>query len=251
MDNGGTAKPVEASALTSSTFLGLQRLTAVDTVRARIGLAVDLGLMKPSERLPDTTEIAQALDVSEITVRRALERLCADGVLLRLRGRSGGTLVAPEPRTGTVAEVAAYHSATEHVHRLIDQRVIVDCGLAALAAAKPTKRALQQMRRSIRDMDRAESWAQFHHSDEAFHRAVARASRLRGAEEAYLPVLHELYRFYLPYPIDYLRSSNDEHRQLVDALERGDTDGAVAVARNHVETLHRTMFMGLSGQPNH
>ena len=232
-----------ASPLTGPKLAGIQRLTAIDTVRARIGMAVDLGLLKPDERLPANSEIAIALDVSEITVRRALEQLCADGVLVRLRGRTGGTLVASTPVLGSVAEVAAYKSATDDVHRLIDQRLVFDCGFAALAAANVSKRALAELRRLVKTMDAADSWAKFHTADEQFHRAVARAARLAGAEA----VLHDLYRYYLPYPIEYLRSSNNEHRELVTALAAGDTDTAVGIARRHVETLHKTMFVGLIG----
>ena len=79
---------------------GIRRLSALDTVRARIALAVDLGLLAPGERLPPTDQIAAALGVSEITARRALVSLCADGVLERRRGRSGGTLVAERPVKG-------------------------------------------------------------------------------------------------------------------------------------------------------
>lgn len=239
---GGDAAAVS---LTAPALVGIQRLNAIDTVRARIGLAVDLGLLAPGERLPAIDEIASALDVSPITVRRALESLCGDGVLIRTRGRTGGTKVADAPVRGAVVEIAAYRAAADQVHRLIDQRLMLDCGLAALAATSVSKRTLAELRRHIKSMDLASSWAQFHSADEQFHRSVAQASRLRDAEAAYVPVLHELYRYYLPYPIEYLRSSNDEHRQLVAALEQGDTDTAVAVARNHVETLHQTMFVGL------
>ncbi len=77
--------------------LGVSRLSALEAVRARIALAVDLGLLAPGERLPGNAQIAAALGVGEITVRRALVSLCADGVLERRRGRNGGTHVAENP----------------------------------------------------------------------------------------------------------------------------------------------------------
>src|SRR2546427_9382832 len=39
------------------------RLSAVDTVRARIGMAVDLGLLKPADRLPPIDSISRAMQV--------------------------------------------------------------------------------------------------------------------------------------------------------------------------------------------
>ena len=53
----------------------ITRLSALDTVRARIALAVEHGLLQPAERLPHNEDIADALDVSVTTARRALEKL--------------------------------------------------------------------------------------------------------------------------------------------------------------------------------
>src|SRR3954469_24889073 len=120
--------------LTAPELSGVRRLSALEAVRARIALAVDLGLLSPGERLPGTPQIAQALDVSEITARRALVSLCADGVLERRRGRGGGTLVAAAPPKGRVRETADYVAATAEVGELIDRRLAMECGLVHLAA---------------------------------------------------------------------------------------------------------------------
>lgn len=232
-------------ALTAAPLVGIRRLTAIDTVRARISMAVDLRLLIPGERLPAPGQIAQAMDVSEVTVRRALTALAQDGVLERRRGRNGGTLVAAQPRLGSVAETGAYRAATSEVHGLIDRRVLLECGIAHLAALSATKAQLAGLRRLVAVMQRAETWAQFHSADERFHLAVAAATRLPSAVDQYAPVLRDLYRFYLPYPMEYLRESNCEHAELVDALTARDPVRAVQAARVHVETLHRTMFVGL------
>src|SRR3712207_8955201 len=60
--------------------------------------------------------------------------LYRSGVLERRPGRAGGTLVAEHPARGAVREIAAYAASASAVHRLIDQRVLVECGVAHLAA---------------------------------------------------------------------------------------------------------------------
>jgi DNA-binding FadR family transcriptional regulator len=245
MSEVDVAEADAVATLVGPSLAGIQRLTAVNTVRARIALAVDLGLLSPGERLPPVPDVAAALDVSEASVRRALEALTQDGVLVRLRGRSGGTLVAEAPTRGSVAEVDAYRSEKEHVHELIDQRIVLDIGVAALAARAATKVQLTRLRRLVDRMDRAATWAEFHQADEQFHVGVAESTRLPSIAGPYCSVLHELYRFYLPYPVEYLRQSNTEHRQLVAALADRDVASAADVARRHVERLHETMFMGL------
>jgi len=231
--------------LNASALVGIRRLTAIDTVRARIAMAVDLGLLSPGERLPPLEQIAEAMAVSQVTVRRALTALAKEGVLERRRGRNGGTMVTAKPRLGSVTETDAYRDAAAEVHSLIDQRLLFECGIAHLSALSATKTQLTGLRRLVGIMDRATTWADFHSADERFHMAVAAATKLPGATDRYGLVLRELYRYYLPYPVDYLRESNREHRELVEAISERDALGAVQVARRHVETLHKTMFVGL------
>lgn len=237
--------------LKAPALVGIRRLNALDTVRARIAMAVELGLLKPGERLPPAGEIARALGVGEITVRRALVSLCDQGILERRRGRGGGTLVSERPPSGEVREIEAYRSAAADVHRLIDRRLLLECGIAYLAATRPGPRPpeeLEELERLVTCMDRASSWAEFRTCDERFHMKVAAATGLPSAVEQYGSVVRELYRYYLPFPLDYLRESNRGHAELVAALAAGDPLKAVEITRDHVEVLHRTMFVGVGDQ---
>ncbi len=244
-DAGAAERSAAEQSLSGAALGGIRRLTAIDTVRARIAMAVDLRLLSPGERLPPPTEIARAMDVSEITVRRALTSLAGDGVLERRRGRGGGTLVAAEPTLGTVAETDAYRGATTEVHDLIDRRLLLEVGVTHLAALSATRSRLAGLRQLVRVMDGAGTWAQFHTADEQFHLAVAEATGLPGAAAQYGLVLRDLYRYYLPYPVEYLRESNRQHHELVEAMTARDVVRAVDVARRHVATLHDSMFVGL------
>ncbi|WP_158887074.1 FadR/GntR family transcriptional regulator [Amycolatopsis anabasis] len=237
-----------AAGLSAPALTGIRRLSALDTVRARIAMAVELGLLVPGERLPPNADIARALDVGEITVRRALVSLCEDGVLMRKRGRGGGTMVASEPARGRVREMAAYQEATQEVHELIDHRLALECGLIHLAAVRGEPDRLDGLRDLVRRMDTATSWAEFHELDAEFHLAAAATSELASALKPYAAVLRELYRYFLPYPVEYLHESNTEHAQLVDALAARDPAAAVRIASAHVETLHESMFVGLVGK---
>lgn len=237
-----------ADPLTASALSGIRRLSAVDTVRARISLAVELGLLQPGEWLPATDTIAGALEVSEITARRALESLCREGLLERRRGRGGGTRVVDVPVRTAERETRAYRSATAEVHLLIDRRLVLECGVAHLAACHATPAQVAHLESLVELMDAAAGWAEFHLHDERFHRAVATATGIATIGEQYGPALDELYRYYLPYPLAHLRESNCEHRELVEAIRLGRPGDAAEVAARHVATLHRTMFVGLTGE---
>ncbi|MDT3442322.1 MULTISPECIES: GntR family transcriptional regulator [unclassified Pseudofrankia] len=63
--------------------------------RRRLRQLVTDGTRGPGERLGGERDLAAALGVSRATLRQALTALEREGVILRVRGRGGGTFVAP------------------------------------------------------------------------------------------------------------------------------------------------------------
>lgn len=103
----------------------------------------------------------------------------------------------------------------------------------------------------IAKLAEATDWSYYHRMDEQFHQLVGTASCLDSAVEVYHETLAGLYDYFIPYPIEKLHKSNQDHVALVAALRAGDVQDAVEVARKHVDILHRTMFMGLAqGEPS-
>lgn len=245
MSDGATAA---SDALTGPAVAGITRLSAVETVRARIALSIELGLLSPGEQLPSDAEVASALDVSEITARRGLKSLAEDGLLRRVRGRSGGTFVADHPEPAAIhadAAVAAYRADAAEVHRLIDQRIALETSMAHFAALNATDDDLAELDTAVTAAQSAQNWTDYHAADERFHLGVARACGREWMLPLYRDTLQRLYAYFVPYPIEYLHGVNDEHRALVDALRRRDPVAAVDISEKHVAVLHETMFVGL------
>lgn len=236
--------------LASPSLGAIRRTTAVDTVRARISLAVELGMLAPGQRLPAPDETARAFEVSEMTVRRAYRALGDEGVVVRRRGHTGGTFIADAPPAGTVTETDAYRADAAHVHALIDQRATLEAGLAAVVAGggpagDPPSDRFSRLDALVESMRTAPDWAGFREADTAFHAELAALAALPGTTELHHRVSHELYAYFIPYRIDYLRASNDEHALLVDALRAGDAATASRLAFAHVAELHDSMYVGL------
>ncbi|MCD7058815.1 GntR family transcriptional regulator [Pelagibacterium xiamenense] len=63
-------------------------------LRRAIAEAVDSGLVTPGQALPSERELAASMDISRVTVRKAVEDLVREGVLVQRHG--SGTFVAPK-----------------------------------------------------------------------------------------------------------------------------------------------------------
>ena len=222
----------------------ITRLSAVDTVRARILLSIEHELLSPGSKLPSTESIAAGLEVSPITARRGLESLVADGVLVRRPGRGGGTFVTEAPPQLDDPGVLAYRADGRTIHRLVEQRSLMESAIVHAAALRATPEECDQLDELIAQSQASRDWMEHHVPDAKFHRLVADMSGL-PEKNAYLAVYEELIRYFVPYPQPRLEVSRDEHRALVAAFRRHDPVAAVAVIRDHVSALHREMFVGL------
>jgi DNA-binding FadR family transcriptional regulator len=240
-----TTVDLVASSIEEGPLAGIDRRSAIDAVRLRIGMAILLGLLKPGERLPDQKDVALGLSVSPITARRALTSLAEQGIVVRRRGRGGGTFVADEPPREVLQEIAAAPTELAAIHKLVDKRLLFECSISHFAALNASPRQLDELERLTATMAEATGWSEYHQADDEFHRLVASASGLGSAVDEYNHALAELYAYFLPYPIEHLHASNRDHIRLVEALRGRDVCSAVEVSRKHVGILHRTMFMGL------
>lgn len=235
----------ESNVLRDHAVSHITRLTAVDTVRARIAMAIELGLLAPGERLPADTDIAHALEVSPITARRAMASLADDGLVVRRRGKTGGTFVADNPPSAAVDVAEVYRSDKITVDRLIDERTLNETALVSAATFNATPESLAVLQGFIDEAGRASNWADYHLADEKFHLALIEASGMPWAAVPHRAVLTELYKYFVPYPIEYLRGSNQEHQDMLDAIRAGDVQTAVGVCQAHIQVLHDTMYTGL------
>nr|WP_055502989.1 GntR family transcriptional regulator [Nonomuraea pusilla] len=96
--------------------------------------AIAGGEMAPGDRLPGERELAGRLGVSRMTLRQALATLEAEGVLVRVPGRSGGAFVA-EPRVECdLTGLAGFTEQMRRAHLRAEARVLTARTVAAPAS---------------------------------------------------------------------------------------------------------------------
>lgn len=245
-----TGTPIDEDGIVAPALSNVSPISASDAVRARICLAIELGLLQPGGRLPSDARSAEALGVSTMTVRRVFGALADEGLLERRRGRGGGTLVAAHvdlEKWASDPAVVRFRGEAPTVISLIEQRTLIEAGLSAEAAWRATDGAsapaLAEAGDALAAADAAADWTDFHEADERFHRAIVRASGQHWAVQQHERVAQELYGYFVPYPMAYLRESNREHHALLTAVRRGDAQRAADIAREHVLELKRSMYI--------
>ncbi|RGE23326.1 FadR/GntR family transcriptional regulator [Leucobacter sp. wl10] len=241
-----TARPDPA---TMPRVAAISRLSAVDTVRARLTLAINLGLLQSGERLPAADEMAESFGVSVASVKRGLAVLQQEGVVVRRAGRYGGSYVGGSQHGGhhgADAQVRSFLDDDSHVHTLIDERAVLEAGFAALAAVSRTEDEVAELRRLTSRMAGTRSWAEFRNLDRAFHRSIVEAARTPRAEAQAARVNAALDPYFLPYGMGLLHDSNREHELIADALADGDAGEAARLTAAHIKELHASMYVGLT-----
>ena len=63
-------------------------------IEDRVAEAIAGGELRPGDRLPPERDLAERLGVSRMTLRQSLDSLERRGLVIRVRGRTGGTFVA-------------------------------------------------------------------------------------------------------------------------------------------------------------
>jgi DNA-binding GntR family transcriptional regulator len=208
--------------------LPVRAQTGAELIRSRIALQVRLAHLSPGDRLPDAGVIAEDFGMSEMTVRRALETMCQDGLLDRRRGRVGGTFVA-----GEWAAVAAAFRDGEQAAALEDFHLLLECGLVARSTGELPAHWDADLRAVVAEMDAAEDPSELLRLETCFHLGLAEALGEGVAGEQVADILGQLCLLAPAPPAALLRGENKHHADLLTALELGHLDAAVAALKAH------------------
>lgn len=208
-------------------------LPAERELRRLVAEGVTHGTLGPGARLPTERELVEHLGAPRSAVRRALDALEQDGIVVRHVGR--GTFLADQLHP-TAATAPADTSPAE----IMATRQLLEPQLARLAARSATQADLDRIEACLQRGAAAPDAAGFESWDSALHRAIALATHngllvtlfdtMNAART--LPVWGSLKR----------RSSTSERRHcyhadhlaIVAALHERDGDAAADRMREHL-----------------
>jgi GntR family transcriptional repressor for pyruvate dehydrogenase complex len=181
--HGGGHGQGPATVETLASFGPVARSSVVDAVADRLRGEILAGRLAAGSRIPSERELSLALGVNRLTLRAALARLEAVGLITTRHG--AGTVVASwRERAGLDALASLIGSLGAHeserrdlITSLLELRRIIAAEAVALAAGRRTKKDLEAMEaRAEEQKGRVNDPVAFARGDVAFVRAVVRAT---------------------------------------------------------------------------
>lgn len=228
-----------------------ERRGAVEQAVSYLTGLIDLRRVRPGDRLPSAAVLAAEVGVSRPAVLQALKLLASQGRVIVRSGR-GGTWVAGHEAENLDVRLARAWENRDRIIQMAHLREMLEAGAARLVAERGgDPAALADARRLAADMrERDFVDVELYRSlDTDFHLAIGRATGMPLVESFVAMCRREVSAAFdvMNVPQDRKRSSDDEHDELLDAIEARSGDRAAEIARRHTSTTTRLLESVLAG----
>lgn len=221
----------------------IKKVRVSDIILDRISNMILAGTYQSGERLPAERELAEQLNTSRPSVRAALSKLESQGMITRVQG--GGTYVSDKVEASfSDPFLALFQKDEEFKYDVLEYRHALEEASCFLAAEKATDEEKQNIKAKF------DAWKALHsaldapeveaEADLAFHLSIAEAthnyilphamkSSHRMIEESVTSNLKTLYT-----APERRQKIVDQHSAMLEAILRGDPDGARRAVRDHL-----------------
>jgi GntR family transcriptional repressor for pyruvate dehydrogenase complex len=209
-------------------------------VASRIKELIRKEKLRPGDKLPNEMQLAGLFGVSRPTVREAVKSLVSQNIIEIRRGT--GTFVSENP--GIASDPLGLDFLLDQdLHlALIEARLLIEPGVARLAAERGTAAAIDRIGGHLQEMesivDRHEVGME---TELRFHRSIAEATGNPVIMRIVPIIIDSIVKTYQYAP----RTSGDhrqalgEHRAVFTAIKKRDEDGAYQAMQRHLEGSYR------------
>jgi GntR family transcriptional repressor for pyruvate dehydrogenase complex len=209
------------------------------------------GSLKPGDQLPAERDLAQRFGVSRTAVREAVKTLREKGLVEAYSGRgtfiTDGTSQAARQSFDLMVKIGQQEGSPH----LAELRLILEPGIAALAAARVKEEDLTAMREAVAVMDRAQKDpAAYIEADLDFHLALAEAA----ANPLILSLIDSIVGLLREQRIKIFNVEGGpqrgqvHHKRILEAMERRDPEMARGAMRAHLEQVRQDSQVSSSGK---
>ena len=201
------------------------------------------GSLRAGDRLPAERALAEDLGVSRTAIREALRSLEHMGCIESRVGE--GTFIKSPSLSDIVEPFSMVFSQDRQLnHDLIEARLILETEIARLAARRRTSAQLEEMRETLAAMERdVREGGNGVEADDAFHAALAQAAgnsalnTILGMCSQMLSHTRRITQSMEGVP----ETTLNDHRAILDAIERQDEKAAHKLMRQHLMNAQKNL----------
>ncbi|KKX33353.1 FadR/GntR family transcriptional regulator [Rhizobium sp. LC145] len=235
--------------LATGTDMGRAATRFSDIIYEKIvGMIVD-GSFPVNERLPAEARLAETFGASRPVVREALERLRADGLVVSQKG--SGSYVRQRPDSSMLTMVPV--GSLADVQRFFEFRAGLEAEAALLAARNWQPADKDRISAALSAIEQClRSGKLGAEEDQALHDAIARATdnqfhiTVREWFRPHFAIGHSVTRsLSLKRTPDQIRSVQDEHAVIVEAIFARQETEAYQAMKAHILNARARMFQGV------
>lgn len=213
-----------------------------DQVFDQIRELIYRGTLQPGEKLMTERELSEAMGVSRTTVRDAIQRLSAMGLIVQKQGR--GTYIKEIEGRPENPFAQAMETQNASIQDLLEVRMALECNATAMAARRADEADIQAMDQSIEEMRmEVDSGRLGTQADTGFHMAIAYAAK----NPLHILIMRNFYD-YLFHNIRenlsclYQNPGNikeilNQHRDILDSIKTRDPKKAFLAMQRHITYL--------------
>ncbi|MBS1209756.1 MAG: GntR family transcriptional regulator [Proteobacteria bacterium] len=230
----------------------------VETVMNDLADKIRTGAYPTGAKLPTEPEVMAEHNVSRTVVRETMSRLQAAGLVETRHGI--GTFVLAQPAPSSFRMDHATVITIRELLAMLELRISVETEAAGLAAARRTDEQVQLMRLALREFDEElKTGGSSVEPDFKFHLLIAQATGNHYFENFYrqlgtttIPRTRLDTSLFSSAPgQSYLRRSNEEHANILEAIARRDPENARAGMRLHLSNSRERLRLASEEAESH
>ncbi len=211
---------------------------------------VDQHAIIPGSRLPSERVLCEALGVGRSTVREALKRWEALGVIEMRQGSGAYLRVSVGPNLLHVPLVLARPSKVKNLLQILQVRRALEGEAAALCAAYASAEDVAAIGAALLRLEATHARGNGSDEDWQFHQSVYRASGnpfFPQIIQSMHDLLHQLWENALELP-DFAAASHPFHRTMYEAITRREPETARAQAWMLIDSVEREIREAFPGE---
>jgi GntR family transcriptional repressor for pyruvate dehydrogenase complex len=223
----------------------LSKISTADAVVNYIKQRIESGAFKPGEKLPSERLLQKELAVSRFTLREALARLSALGIIHTVHGK--GTMVAREISASTLADAFIPLFINQSIKDIVDffeARLLLEGEAAVLSARRRTEEDLKRFESILEESREAlGDPIRYGELDFLFHMQIAQSSGNVFLQNM-MGCVNEYTRRYIQVVAHAevnRRASMAAHEEIYTYIKNQDTDKAGLITRKHLSRMLAVM----------